>query len=380
MTRSARPRAAAVIAATLAIMTAGMLTTTTLAHATPQSDLASEQQQASDLQAQIEANGTRVSVLDEQYTAAQLEIQNATTQINADEASLAAKRRQTNSVRDQLQQRAAELYMGSGNPSPLATIDLNNTRELGSRAAYAGAAADRDRQLLNDVRVAVEQLGLQEKALREARDAAKKERDRLDTMRSEITQASSRQQALLSQVKGKIKSLVDEIQTQKDEAQAAAARASMERLAAQQAQAAQTASSSSSSGSSSSPTDLGSDPHLPAPNSQAQVAVDTAKAQLGKPYVYAAAGPDSFDCSGLTMFAWAAAGVSISHNAEAQYQSLPHVAQSALASGDLVFFGNPIHHVGMYVGGGTMIEAPYTGVDVRYHTIYRPDYAGAARP
>ena len=380
MTRSARPRAAAVIAATLAIMTAGMLTTTTLAHATPQSDLASEQQQASDLQAQIEANGTRVSVLDEQYTAAQLEIQNATTQINADEASLAAKRRQTNSVRDQLQQRAAELYMGSGNPSPLATIDLNNTRELGSRAAYAGAAADRDRQLLNDVRVAVEQLGLQEKALREARDAAKKERDRLDTMRSEITQASSRQQALLSQVKGKIKSLVDEIQTQKDEAQAAAARASMERLAAQQAQAAQTASSSSSSGSSSSPTDLGSDPHLPAPNSQAQVAVDTAKAQLGKPYVYAAAGPDSFDCSGLTMFAWAAAGVSISHNAEAQYQSLPHVAQSALAPGDLVFFGNPIHHVGMYVGGGTMIEAPYTGVDVRYHTIYRPDYAGAARP
>jgi peptidoglycan DL-endopeptidase CwlO len=383
MTRSARPRAAAVIAATLAIMTAGMLTTTTLAHATPQSDLASEQQKASDLQAQIEANGNRESVLDEQYTTAQLKIQGATNQINADEASLAAKQRRTNSVRDQLQQRAAELYMGSGNPSPLATIDLSNTRELGSRTAYAGAAADRDRQLLDDVRVAVEQLGLQEKSLKDARDAAKKESDRLDSMRTELTRASSQQQALLSQVKGHIKSLVDQIQTQKDEAQAAAARASMERLAAQQAQAAQTptaSSSSSGSSSSSSPTDLGSDPNLPAPNSQAQVAVDTAKAQLGKPYVYAAAGPDSFDCSGLTMFAWAAAGVSISHNAEAQYESLPHVAQSDLAPGDLVFFGNPIHHVGMYVGGGTMIEAPYTGVDVRYHTIYRPDYAGAARP
>ena len=80
------------------------------------------------------------------------------------------------------------------------------------------------------------------------------------------------------------------------------------------------------------------------------------------------------------MYAWAAAGVSLSHNAEAQYQSLPHVAMSDLQPGDLVFFGAPIHHVGMYVGGGTMIEAPYTGVDVRYHTIYRPDYAGGARP
>ena len=51
-----------------------------------------------------------------------------------------------------------------------------------------------------------------------------------------------------------------------------------------------------------------------------------------------------------------------------------------LQPGDLVFFGSPIHHVGMFVGGGTMIEAPYTGVDVRYHSIYRPDFAGAARP
>ena len=126
--------------------------------------------------------------------------------------------------------------------------------------------------------------------------------------------------------------------------------------------------------------DLGSAPNLPAPSPSAQIAVNTAEAQLGKPYVYAGSGPDVFDCSGLTMYAWAAAGVSIPHNAEAQYDSLPHVAMSDLPPGDLVFFGDPIHHVGMFVGDGTMIEAPYTGVDVRYHTIYRPDYAGAARP
>jgi cell wall-associated NlpC family hydrolase len=136
---------------------------------------------------------------------------------------------------------------------------------------------------------------------------------------------------------------------------------------------------SSSSGQVTDP-NAGSPGNVPAPSGSAQVAVDTARAQLGKPYVYAGSGPDVFDCSGLTMYAWAAAGVSLPHNAEAQYQSLPHVSQSELQPGDLVFFGAPIHHDGIYVGGGTMIEAPYTGVDVRYHTIYRSDYAGGARP
>jgi peptidoglycan DL-endopeptidase CwlO len=386
MNRLARPRAAAVIAATLAIMTAGTLTTTTLAHASPQNDLASEQQKAADLEGQIEANGNRVSVLDEHYTKAQLAIENATNQIKADEAALATKQQRTESVRGQLQQRAAELYMGSGNPSPLATIDLDNTRELGSRTAYAGAAADRDRQLLDDVRVAVEELGVQEVALKKARTDAEKESERLSSTRDEITRATNEQQSLLSQVNGKIKSLVDEIQAEKAAQEEAAARAQMERVAQEQARAAQTvhvdnsSSNGTSSRGSSSSSDLGSDPNLPAPSDQAQVAVDTAKAQLGKPYVYAGSGPDSFDCSGLTQYAWAAAGVSISHNAEAQYESLPHVSQGDLQPGDLVFFGSPIHHVGMFVGGGTMIEAPYTGVNVRYHTIYRPDYAGGARP
>ena len=161
----------------------------------------------------------------------------------------------------------------------------------------------------------------------------------------------------------------------------------MERAAeARAAQAAETTTvpqpTSTDGGTSSGSTDptAGSPGPVPAPNGSAQVAVDTARAQLGKPYVYAGSGPDVFDCSGLTMYAWAAAGVSLPHNAEAQYMALPHVSQSELQPGDLVFFGAPIHHVGIYVGGGTMIEAPYTGVDVRYHTIYRSDYAGAARP
>jgi cell wall-associated NlpC family hydrolase len=114
---------------------------------------------------------------------------------------------------------------------------------------------------------------------------------------------------------------------------------------------------------------------------RAALAVRYAYAQLGKRYRYGAAGAITFDCSGLTMRAWAAAGVSLSHNAAAQYASTHHVARSALQPGDLVYFGRPIHHVGIYIGGGKFIEAPYTGADVRISNLSsRSDYAGASRP
>jgi cell wall-associated NlpC family hydrolase len=118
-----------------------------------------------------------------------------------------------------------------------------------------------------------------------------------------------------------------------------------------------------------------------APSSAARQAVAYAKAQLGKPYIWGAEGPRGFDCSGLTMMAWKSAGVSIPRVSRAQYGIGRHInSMSALEPGDLVFFGHPIHHVGMYVGNGTMIEAPYTGANVRYHSINRSDYAGATRP
>jgi cell wall-associated NlpC family hydrolase len=124
----------------------------------------------------------------------------------------------------------------------------------------------------------------------------------------------------------------------------------------------------------------------PAPTVEAPVApgaagaVEEARRQLGKPYVYGAAGPDSFDCSGLTMWAWGHAGVSMSHSAAAQYGEFPHVSTDSLQPGDLIFYGSPIHHVGMYVGGGQMIEASHTGTPVRYASIWRSDMVGASRP
>ena len=94
---------------------------------------------------------------------------------------------------------------------------------------------------------------------------------------------------------------------------------------------------------------------------RAQIAVQTALDQVGDPYVYGAAGPDSFDCSGLTMFAWAAAGVSIPHASSMQPSSGTPVSMSSLQPGDLIFFYSPISHVGMYIGNGQIVHAPHSG-------------------
>jgi cell wall-associated NlpC family hydrolase len=100
----------------------------------------------------------------------------------------------------------------------------------------------------------------------------------------------------------------------------------------------------------------------------AKAALDYAYAQLGKPYRYGGAGPDSFDCSGLTMMAWKSGGVSLSHNAAAQSTETKRVALADLQPGDLVFFAG-LGHVGMYVGGGKMIHAPHTGSVVQVVSV-----------
>lgn len=116
-------------------------------------------------------------------------------------------------------------------------------------------------------------------------------------------------------------------------------------------------------------------------NGRAGIAVRFAYAQLGKPYQWGAAGPDSYDCSGLTMAAWGAAGVSLPHSAAAQDGSGPQVPYAALRPGDLVFFGTPISHVGIYIGGGDMIHAPHTGAVVSITSVASMgDYVGAVRP
>ncbi len=113
-----------------------------------------------------------------------------------------------------------------------------------------------------------------------------------------------------------------------------------------------------------------------------QVAMAFAESQIGKPYRWGGAGPATYDCSGLTMVAWAKAGVSMPHSAQDQYNMTARVPLSELQPGDLVFFGTPtdVYHVGMYVGGGSMVDAPETGQNVMIQPIYELNLLGGGRP
>jgi cell wall-associated NlpC family hydrolase len=120
---------------------------------------------------------------------------------------------------------------------------------------------------------------------------------------------------------------------------------------------------------------------------QGNIAANWALSQMGKPYQWGGAGPQTYDCSGLTMDAWARAGVKLLHWTGYQWPSGPHIPVSQLRRGDLLFFAtntadpDTIHHVGIYIGNGQMVDAPYTGVDVRIDSIYQPGgLIGATRP
>jgi cell wall-associated NlpC family hydrolase len=157
------------------------------------------------------------------------------------------------------------------------------------------------------------------------------------------------------------------------EAQIAEYKATFDRLSAQDQAAALAASSHEDRASradrpAEEPLDSGP---IVADSQAAQIAVDTAMAQRGKPYVWAADGPNSFDCSGLVMYAYAAAGIDLPHSSRMQASIGRSVSRDELRPGDLVAFYSPISHIGIYIGNGQMVHAPSTGDVVKVSSIDR---------
>ena len=128
-------------------------------------------------------------------------------------------------------------------------------------------------------------------------------------------------------------------------------------------------------------TDSGGGGAAPPVSSMAGIAVSAAQSQLGVPYRFAAESPGSaFDCSGLTKYAWGQAGVYLPHQSGAQYGSIPHVSQSDVQPGDLIFYKSPIGHVAIYIGGGAMIHAPRSGDVVSVAAVNWAKVVGIGRP
>jgi cell wall-associated NlpC family hydrolase len=277
-----------------------------------------------------------------------------------------AAKAETDRLQKLVKQRAASVYKQAISGSGFGQYDLSNKSKLEVRNKYAAIASERDDALVGQLVIAKEQLTEQKAAAEQAQAAAQQERDQIAQSKAAIEAANAQQRQLLSQVKGQLAQLIAQEQARRAAAAAAAARARFATGAARSVGARSGA-------------DFSNIP-LPPPSGRAAQAIAFARAQLGKPYQYAATGPDSYDCSGLTMAAWGSAGVGLPHYSGAQYDMLPKVPLNAMQPGDLVFWGGGgSQHVGIYIGGGLMIHAPHTGDVVKIAPVYGSP-VGAARP
>ena len=317
--RKSRLSRLAVIASAVIAIGVGIMVVLPVATAAPRGD-----------QADLEQLGTQVSQLDEQLNQAKIELDRLNAQLAEAQRTARVQFGSLDRIQSRIAVQAAAEYRGGGLGSIAALLSGEDSTTIVQKAETLNLLAQQDGDLLAAARAEQQIYEAAVAQVKRAKAAQAREVAGIGKRKREIERKLNQLERLRSQI-GDPRSVP-----------------------------------------------LPSD--LPSPTGPASIAVHTALAQLGKPYVWGAAGPGSFDCSGLTMYSWRAAGVSLPHSSAAQYSALPHVSQSALEPGDLVFFGSPIHHVGLYIGKGLMVAAPSSGRVVQIQEVFRSDYVGAARP
>jgi peptidoglycan DL-endopeptidase CwlO len=326
--------------------------------------ISDKQAEAAQLDAQISANAQKLAALDEQINSARNDLADANSKIAAADAMVAAAQAKNKELRAEVARRAAAVYAQSGSSSGVEELDAQNAQALSTRQKYSSLAAQRDSQIVSQLTKAKEQLAEVKADAEKARQTAQDKNDALESQQAKYQSDEAALEKLQSSVKGELATLVQQAE-QERQAREAAAAAAQYKLPAPTPSAGGGASSGGGSGATPPPT-----------SGSVSAVLNYAYAQLGKPYCYAGVGPDCYDCSGLTMMAWAQAGVMMSHGSYDQMASFPSVSMDQLQPGDLVFWDG---HVGIYVGGGQVLHAPHTGTVVQITSIW-PGVIGAVRP
>jgi peptidoglycan DL-endopeptidase CwlO len=300
----------------------------------------------------------RVNALDAQaddiveaYSESKLALRDAKRKAALAQGRVRAARAQLDAVQKSMYGVAAAAYRSGGTDAFVQLVSTSTPQTFLDRAASLNRIASGQSAQLAAANTARHRLSVADAEAKRQSDARKKVELRLSEQKSKIESLLGEQRRLLSSLRA------DERRRLEASRRAAAERASRSRASS------------------------GSYPSYNGPASgRAAVAVQEAYRKLGSPYQWGASGPNRFDCSGLTMWAWGKAGVSLPHSSRAQYSGGRKVSRGNLRAGDLVYYGSPIHHVGIYIGGGRMISAPHSGDVVKIQNAFRSDYAGATRP
>jgi len=357
---------------------------------TPVHRIARLRAEAGRVQRTIDRMNAQIERVVEDYDANREALEKTRADERATRRRLEAAQRQLEAAQRVLDERVRAIYVNGPVTSLDQLLGAVDVHDALTQARYQARIVDADNDAIARVEEAKRLLGSIAADLARQRRTQEGLSARLERQHDEIEARLAGQRSYLARVNRAVKRAVEEERRRQEELRrralarrlAAARAAARARVRAARARAARRGSSGGWSPGGWSPA-----PGLGRHSSRtARWAVAYALGQLGKPYVWGATGPGGFDCSGLTMAAYAHAGLSLPRTSRSQWYAGPHVELVDLAPGDLLFFADDtsspssIHHVGMYVGGGRMVEAPYTGADVRVSSIGRPDYIGAVRP
>ncbi len=341
---------------------------------------------AAAIEAQLSAAQNQMSALSQQYDQAVYQLSQITSNIASTEAKISADEQQVANDKAILSTSAVANYISDGTAAAQNPIFAGNNKNLGAITQYNEIATGNLNTSVANLHTAENQLNAEQAQLQNEHTQAQAQVAAEQSAVSQNEQAISQQKGALAQEQGQIAQLVQQQQ------QAEAAAAAKATQARQAAAAAAVHTASSTGHASPSP----ANPASPAGLSQAAPpptapggggAVQAAESQVGVPYVWGGESPKGsgspgFDCSGLTAWSWGQVGVGLPHYSGAQMADTTPVPISDLQPGDLLFYGpGGSDHVAMYVGPGTMIEAPYTGASVWVTGLRLGNgFVGAGRP
>jgi cell wall-associated NlpC family hydrolase len=344
--------------------------------------LADKRAEAARIQEALERQGEKVSIMAERSNRAQLKVAEVESSLAKTAADVARSDERLQQVRARLATAAVLAYVHGGNNALIGKLVRGNGDDMIQRTQYLRVTAADQRRVIGEVRTAKQDFETQKSRLENERKAAAEAADSALAANRAAKEAEDAQRAVLGQVTGELSELVAAEQ----------ARREAEELRNRPAPAAVTAPPVTepprvpTSAAPQATTTVPAQTQTAAPpaSGKGAIAVAEARKQLGKPYVWGGSGPDNFDCSGLTAWAWKAAGVRLSHSAYTQYFETTRVPVDQVQPGDLLFFGKDgvesIHHNAIYIGGGDMIEASQSGVPIRIRGWRAGDLVGAGRP
>jgi peptidoglycan DL-endopeptidase CwlO len=348
--------------------------------------VAEKRAEAARVQQQLERQGEQVSIMAERANRARLRVAEVETSLARTEADLAESDARLAQSRARLAQAAVLAYVHGGANAFIGKLVRGNQDDMVVRTQYLRVTAADQRRVIQEVRSARQDVELHRGRLDEERKAAEAAAAAATTASRAAAEAENAQRAVLGQVTGELGELVasEQARREAEEARSRPAPVTAAAPASTEAPRAQAPTTQAPPAGPATTTTVAPQASSPPASDKGAIAVAEARKQLGKPYVWGGSGPDSFDCSGLTAWAWKAAGVRLSHSAYTQYFETTRVPVSDLRPGDLLFFGKngveSIHHNAIYIGNGDMIEASQTGVPVRIRGWRGGDLVGTGRP